>query len=83
MFGGIATNSGNSDVCAPTNTPNSLLNEDNGLAFYYNPNTAPVKFTYSTSGAVSNWASVASAFKAAGTTGTSVDPPTGLSAVTR
>jgi trimeric autotransporter adhesin len=68
IFAGIATNSGNSDVCAPTRTANSTLNEDNGLALYYNPNTAPVTFKYKDTGSVQQWASVASAFKSGGTT---------------
>lgn len=82
LFAGIAINSENSDNCAPTYTPNSTMNEDNGLAFYYNPNTAPATFTYTNTGSVEYWASVASAFKAAQTTGTPVvNPPTGLTAV--
>ncbi len=63
LFAGIATNSGNSNVCPPTNTTSSTLNEDNGLALYYNPTTAPVTFIYTDTGSVQNWASVASAFK--------------------
>ena len=77
IFAGIATNSGNSDVCPPTNTANSTLNEDNGIALYYNPNTNPVTFRYTDTGPVSPWAAVASAFKSAVTT-TTVNPPTGL-----
>ena len=78
IYAGIATNSANSDVCAPTDTTNSTLNEDNGLALYYNPNTATITFTYTNTGSVSQWASVASAFKSGGVT---VNPPTGLTAV--
>lgn len=83
IYAGIATNSGNSNACAPTNTVPSTLNEDNGIALYYNPSTAPITFTYSDTGAVSYWASVASAFKAAtaATTPATVNPPTGLTAV--
>jgi len=84
IYAGIATNSGNSDVCPPTNTWNSTLNEDNGIAFYYNPNTSPLTFRYNVTGPVSQWAAVASAFKAA--TGpvnppAAPAPPTGLVAV--
>jgi hypothetical protein len=78
IYAGIATNSGNSNVCAPTNTTASTLNEDNGMAFYYNPNTALVTFTFADTGAVSQWASVTSTFKAATVT---LNPPTGLKAV--
>ncbi len=81
MYAGIAANSGNSNVCGPTNTTASTLNEDNGMAFYYNPSTSPVMFTYTDTGAVSEWASVASAFKAAAGTTATVNPPTGLVAV--
>jgi hypothetical protein len=77
IFAGIATDSGNSDLCTPTNTTNSTLNEDNGLALYYNPNTATVNFQYTNTGAVGQWASVASAFKSGAVT---VNPPTGLTA---
>ena len=79
LYAGVATNSGNSNVCPPSQTTASTLNEDNGLAFYYNPNTAPVTFTYTDTGPVSQWASVASAFKSAGTV--KPNPPTGLTAV--
>jgi hypothetical protein len=65
IYAGVVTNSGNSNVCAPSNTTASTLNEDNGMAFYYNPNTAPVSFTYTNTGNVSYYASVASAFKSA------------------
>jgi len=78
IYAGIATNSANSDVCAPTNTTNSTLNEDNNLALYYNSSTATVSFTYTDTGPVSYWASVASAFKSGPIT---VNPPTGLTAV--
>lgn len=83
IYGGIATNSGNSNACAPTQTSPSTLNEDNGIAIYYNPSAAPVTFTYGVTGPVSQWAAVASAFKAATTTpsGSTVNPPTGLTAV--
>lgn len=83
IFAGAVTNSGNSDVCAPTNTTNSTLNEDNGLALYYNPSTAPVSITYTNTGPVSQWAAVTSAFKAGSgvTQNPTVNPPTGLAAV--
>ena len=86
IYAGIMTNSGNSNACAPSQTSPSTLNEDNGIAFYYNPTTAPVTFTYTDTGAVSTWAAVASAFKAGSTTVTqnpTVNPPTGLTAVAR
>jgi hypothetical protein len=84
LYAGIATNSGNSNLCAPSQTTPATLNEDNGIAFYYNPAAAPVKFVYTDTGAVSIWASVASAFKAGTgtiTTNPTVNPPTGLAAV--
>jgi len=77
LYAGIATNSGDSNVCAPSNTTASTLNEDNGLAFYYNPSAATATFTYTTTGAVQQWASVASAFKAGAATVSSVSPNTG------
>jgi hypothetical protein len=83
LYAGIATNSGNSNVCAPSQTTPSTLNEDNGLAFYYNPTATPVTFVYTDTGAVSIWGSVASAFKAGTgtvTTNPTVNPPTGLAA---
>jgi hypothetical protein len=78
IYAGIATDSGNSDVCPPTNTTNSTLNEDNGLALSYNSNTAPITFTYTDTGPVQQWASVASAFKSGAVT---LNPPTGLTVV--
>jgi hypothetical protein len=84
LYAGIATNSGNSNVCAPTQTTPSTLNEDNGIAFYYNPTAARVTFVYTDTGPVSIWGSVASAFKAGTgtiTTNPTVNPPTGLAAV--
>jgi hypothetical protein len=82
IFAGVATNNGNSDSCAPTNTTASTLNEDNGLALYYNPSTAPVSITYSNTGPVSQWAAVTSAFKGSTViTDPTVNPPTGLRAV--
>ena len=83
IFAGVATNSQNSDVCAPTNTTNSTLNEDNGLALYYNPTTAPVAVTYTNTGPVSDWAAVTSAFKAASGTTQNLTPPSSLAVATQ
>jgi hypothetical protein len=66
IYAGIATNSGNSSNCdSGGNTSPSSLNEDNGMALYYNPNTNPITITYTETGTVGPWAAVASAFKAA------------------
>jgi hypothetical protein len=68
IYAGAATNSGNNNAC-PAGSGASTLNEDDGRALYYNPNTSAVSFTYTNTSngttGVGVYASVSSAFKAA------------------
>lgn len=71
VYAGSALNSGNNNFC-PTGTNASTLNEDDGRALYYNPNTTSVSFSYANTSngttGVGSWVAVNSAFKASATT---------------